>query len=93
MKRDNTLLFILLNDYASSQHNCSVAELFMNGERTEYLVCLHPKGAPHVVSVRFDCIYLQIDLREAEIICSQKAITTNLTREMGDKLPQQARQM
>lgn len=94
MTREETQLFELLHDYASRQYHCFLAELFMNKDRTHYFVCFRPKGRrrDESESERFDCAYLQIDLKEAKTICSQGAIMSTTVRDMDEKLSRFKRQ-
>jgi hypothetical protein len=84
-------LFELLDNYGS-RHNCFLTELFLNEDETEYLACFRPKGPCRDESQRFACAYLQIDLEEAAMICSQNEITAAIAGDLGQKLGQISRQ-
>jgi hypothetical protein len=59
-------LFKLLDDYSRRHHQCFVAEMFLNDERTEYILCFRPtqvKDSPN----RYACQYLHLGISEANI--------------------------
>lgn len=89
-RRKEKRLFELLDNYGS-RHNCFLTALFLNEDQTEYFACFRPKSAGRDESERFACAYLQIDLEEAAMICSQNGITAAIAGDLDQKLRQISR--
>jgi len=81
-------LFQLLDDYSRTHHQCFVAEMFLNNERTEFILCFRRVNANKNSSDRYASRYLHFGIGEAEIAGQTNVLTTSvsamLDKEVGD---------
>ena len=59
--------FELIDHYARKQHLCFLAEMFLNRDKTEYILCFRPMEAANN-SDRYACRYLQLEISEVNTL-------------------------
>jgi hypothetical protein len=81
-------LFQLLDDYSRRHHQCFVAEMFLNSERSKFILCFRSVNANGNSPDRYASRYLRVGIGEAEIAGHTNALTTlvstMLDKELGD---------
>jgi hypothetical protein len=60
-------LFKLLDDCSRRHHQCFLAEMLLNEERTEYILCFRPTQVGKDSPNRYACQYLHLGISEANI--------------------------
>jgi hypothetical protein len=65
MNTDYARLFKLLDGYAKRHHKCSLTELFLNEDDTEYVMCFRTLTVSKDPQSPPDCRYLRIEIAEA----------------------------
>ena len=56
---------MLLDGYANRHHKCFLAELFLNEENTEYILCFRPLAVCNDSESPSACGYVTIEIAEA----------------------------
>jgi hypothetical protein len=73
--RDARLVFQLLDGFLRSQHQCFVAEMFLNDAKTEYTLCLRPLRVDGGSPNRYACRYVRLERVEAENVSQTEVLT------------------
>jgi hypothetical protein len=66
--------FALINEYVRKQHQCFLAEMFLNKDQTEYILCFRPTEAANNPD-RYACRYLHIET--SRIRAMEQAVQLN----------------
>jgi hypothetical protein len=81
-----TGLFIRIDEYVRACHHCFVAECFLNSSATEWLVCIRPTEENTRPHDRYACKYFHLSVKEAEEVCTAKAVPSKLMENIDIEL-------
>ena len=84
--REYARAFKLLDDYSRQNHQCFVAELFLDSNRIEYVVCFRPTNES-INPDQFACRYLKIETGEFDLISQIGALPISIIEELDKELP------
>jgi hypothetical protein len=87
MTTDESQLFEVLDHYSRSLHKCFLAEMFLDKDGNEYVLCFRPVGASPDSSGRYACQYVRIGRTEARIASDAKALTSGIKDKLERQLP------
>jgi hypothetical protein len=79
-------LFKLLDDYSRRHHQCFVAEMFLNEERTEFILCFRSVHGDRNAPARYASRYLRVEIAEAEIAGQANVLTTSVSAMLDKEL-------
>jgi hypothetical protein len=81
-----TDLFITIDKYVRERHRCFVAECFLNPSGTEWVICIRPMAENTRPHDRYACKYFSLSLKEAEEVCTAKAVRSKLMEKIDSGL-------
>lgn len=79
-------VFKLLDEYARKNHQCFVAEMFLNEEKNKYVVCFRPLAAGRDSANRFSCRYLNVEAPQAKMASEAGVLSSLAIAELDRKL-------
>jgi len=85
MNSSDKRLFELLDDYARKRHQCFLAEMFLNSEGSEYVLCFRPRGGSKSAN-QYSCRYLNIALVAGRAAGKAAALFPSMTQMLDDSL-------
>jgi len=65
MTDQETTLFKLLDEYVRNHHQCSLTEMFVGRDKSQYSLCFRPTDVAKDDPSRFACRYVTVDVQEA----------------------------
>jgi len=80
-------LFTLLNNYSRKHYQCFLAELFLNKDQSEYMLCFRPTGGNKESPNRYACRYLRIDVAEAGSAAQSGSLPPSIIEKLDLELP------
>ena len=91
MKKDITteewaVCFRLLDEYARTNHNCFVAELFLSTQSEVYVGCFRAAGLEKDSPNRYACKYLQFGVEDIRAMSSANCLSVPLAKQLDDAL-------
>ena len=78
--------FTLLDQYARSNHQCFVSEMFLSDAKTEYVLCFRPTDIREESPDRFACRYLLVPLEDIRTLSIGNTLPVRLKDELDAEL-------
>jgi len=86
MTPEESQLFHLLDDYSRAHYKCFLAEMFLDRDGTEYVLCFRPANESPDSACRYSCRYLRVKLTHAQNMGRTKVLTAAITEELDSEL-------
>ena len=83
---EQAAVFRLLDEYSKKQHQCFVAEMFLNKPKDSYLVCFRPAAISIGAANSRDCVYVSISISEARAVAEAKVVGNAISRLLETEL-------
>ncbi len=84
---DYSLLFKLLDTYSTNRHHCSLTELFLNEEKTEYIMCFRPNAVSRESLARYTCRYIRVKAEEITTKETMQSLPISVKNKLDKELP------
>jgi hypothetical protein len=78
MTHSNQLPFQIIDDYSRQNHQCFVAEMFLNEDQTRYILCFRPATVWKTSANQYACRYVYLVTSEVRKL--------EQTRELSDSI-------
>ena len=76
----------MVDEYARTRHSCFLAEMFLNSENSQYVLCFRPAAVSAASADRYTCKYLRIDAEIATAAGKAAALIPSVTRMLDNAL-------
>jgi hypothetical protein len=86
MTPEESQLFQLLDDYSRAKHKCFLAEMFLDRDGTEYVLCFRPANEGADSAGRYSCRYLRVKLTDAQDMGQTNVLTAAITDRLDREL-------
>ena len=87
MTLDETKLFQLLDDYSRRHHQCFLAEFFLDGSKTNYILCFRSSTGSIDSANRYACRYLHFAAANLPAVAGAGILSPEIRQELDQELP------
>jgi hypothetical protein len=87
MTTEESQLFALLDKYSRTSHRCFLAEMLLQKDGDQYLLCFRPAAASEASTDRYACRYIHVEFTDAQRASRTGALTATIKAKLDRELP------